>query len=118
MSPLIEHTPETIRFQQNPNLRAALKVLLEKPEMIEALRCLGTLAELREIPSPVAGNHPDTIIAHVFYHKLGLTKAIAMLKHMATDPVRQMGNGGEEGEFEHNIAKDLQTRPPELKERQ
>ena len=114
MSPLIEHTTETIRFQQNPNLRASLKVLLDNPVMVEALRALGTLAELREIPAPVPGNHPDTIIAHAFYHKVGVSKAISMLKVMASDPVRQMGDGGQEGEFEHNLPKDLQTRPPEL----
>lgn len=116
MSELIEVTPEVARFRQSELLRDALAVLLEDPVMVQALAAVQSVAIPRSVPKQVPGVHHDTIIAHNFWHTLGVTKALTTLRFMTTD-------GGTLGDklvpedeaFEHAIPKDFQEMPEELK---
>lgn len=86
------------QFRSSAPKREALKLALADPTLQEALSLLREAAIPRSIPAPIPGNHPDTAIAHKWFHSMGVVDHGDTLQAMS-EGVRLKGDTLEDGEF-------------------
>jgi len=81
----LQTSKEIYRFRQNKEAVGRLQELLSDPVMKSAMTMVENLSRPSVLPELTPTVHHDTSIAHYMHMLIGVNKAIAMLKHMATD---------------------------------
>lgn len=108
---VLPHTEEIIKFRESQPLVEGMQRLLSAPEFAKALAVLKTATEPRVRPTPVQGNHPDTIIAEHYFLLAGANQMLGLLQSLAL-PFRAGKQGpGDEEEFTHALPPEYQQEP-------
>jgi len=99
---------KTLAFRKVATNRAQLQELLNHPVMKSALDAIREAGIPKSMPEIYAGVHPDTIIAHDYYKKVGINEVLSALIAMTFPLNAAPDEQAEEKPFEHNL-------PPELR---
>jgi len=75
-------SPEIQLFRSSLPLQQALKEELKLPGISAALAAIASAVLPRGIPAAIAGNHPDTAIAHQYYRVFGVQQVLSTLEAM------------------------------------
>lgn len=81
----LQTSKEIYRFRQNKEAVGRLQELLSDPVLKSAMTMVENLSRPSVLPELTPTVHHDTSIAHYMHMLIGVNKAFAMLKHMATD---------------------------------
>lgn len=81
----LHSSKEIYRFRQNKEAVGRLQELLSDPVLRSAMTMVENLSRPSVLPELTPTVHHDTSIAHYMHMLIGVNKAFAMLKHMATD---------------------------------
>ena len=78
-------SPEISEFLSSAVLRDSLREELKLPGIAAALSAIASAVEIRSIPGPIPGNHPDTAIAHQYYRAFGVQQVLNTLKVLSME---------------------------------